>query len=181
MSGCQAYSNSSDGVRLDAGSHTLVNCLVYNNASNGVLVTPGPATVSMWHCTINGNTLDGFQQFSGTGTIRNCIFTSNLDDGIDLDGGTIDHTYSLLWGNTTNYEGTSPGTGEISSNPQFVSATNFHLRSNSPAIDAGTNASSQTTEDLDGGTRPKASGWDMGCYEGASGTPRILAWREVAP
>jgi hypothetical protein len=54
------------------------------------------------------------------------------------------------------------------SDPRFVDPTskNFHLRSDSPAIAAGTNAGLSVGEkDLDGSPRTKAGGIDVGCYQ----------------
>ena len=104
---------------------------------------------------------------------------------IELVGGTVDHTYNLYWSNSPNYEGTSAGTGEITTAPPlFVGGSDYHLQSASLAIDNGTDGSSVTTSDRDGGARPVGAGWDMGCYEYGSGgpvKPKIVRWREIQP
>jgi hypothetical protein len=48
----------------------------------------------------------------------------------------------------------------------FVSAAgnDYHLSSTSPAIDIGTTANAPSS-DLDGNTRPRGSGIDIGAYE----------------
>ena len=48
--------------------------------------------------------------------------------------------------------------------PRFVSDVDFHLRSDSPAIDVGL-PEPQVTHDADGGTRPRGAGYDLGAYE----------------
>ncbi|MHC4712700.1 MAG: putative Ig domain-containing protein, partial [Planctomycetota bacterium] len=48
----------------------------------------------------------------------------------------------------------------------------FHLKSDSPARDAGTTLA-DVTDDLEGVTRPQDSAYDIGCYE-VSGTPAPL-------
>jgi len=42
---------------------------------------------------------------------------------------------------------------------------NYHLKSGSPAANAGTNLSPDVTNDLDGEARPQGSAYDIGCYE----------------
>jgi MSHA biogenesis protein MshQ len=61
--------------------------------------------------------------------------------------------------------GTGPATGEISADPQFLGATDFHILVTSPARDTGTDASAVTAEDRDGTPRPQRLGYDMGAYE----------------
>jgi hypothetical protein len=60
---------------------------------------------------------------------------------------------------------TIPDTSHVSGNPLFVSSTDFHLKSGSPAIDAGYNLGSLNTKDFDGNIRPKGAGYDIGAYE----------------
>jgi hypothetical protein len=43
--------------------------------------------------------------------------------------------------------------------------SNFHLKSGSPAANAGTNLSPDVTNDKDGEARPQGSAYDIGCYE----------------
>jgi hypothetical protein len=51
-------------------------------------------------------------------------------------------------------------------NPYFVNqGTDFHLLTNSPLRNAGTNLTALFTNDKDGNTRPSAGMWDIGPYE----------------
>jgi hypothetical protein len=79
--------------------------------------------------------------------------------------------------------GTVAGTGEVGADPVYLSGSDYHLQTGSPAIDAGTDAAAVTLEDFAGGVRPADAGWDLGCYEyGAlAATPQILQWQEVDP
>ena len=49
----------------------------------------------------------------------------------------------------------------------------YHLKTGSPAIDAGTTLS-EVTDDIDGVSRPQGSAYDCGCYEASGGPPPDL-------
>ncbi|HEX7556214.1 MAG TPA: choice-of-anchor Q domain-containing protein [Leptolinea sp.] len=57
----------------------------------------------------------------------------------------------------------------MSADPKFVSSTDFHLQSGSPAIDSGFNLGSVVPTDFDGVVRPQGAGNDIGAYEFKSG------------
>ena len=50
-------------------------------------------------------------------------------------------------------------------NPLFVSSTDLHLQSSSPALGRGTNLSTIFTVDQERKTRPSTGAWDMGAYQ----------------
>ncbi len=50
--------------------------------------------------------------------------------------------------------------------PKYISSSDFHLESDSPCIDEGTDLGSDYDKDKDGIFRPKGTFWDMGAYEG---------------
>lgn len=164
---CEIFDGSSDGVDADNSSLTLINCLIYDNGSHGINATNG-ATVTVWNSTIAHNGSDGITTSSGTTTVRNSILAYNSDDGFDRNGGTLTHSYNVIYGNSgSNFEGTAQSTGELTSDPIFAntSTRDYHLQSDSPAINVGTTASGTVDIDLDGTSRPLSAGWDMGCYE----------------
>jgi len=68
-------------------------------------------------------------------------------------------SYNDVWGAELNYDGCSPGTGDISADPLFVNPANnnYHLQPGSPCIDAG------DPSILD----PDGSRSDMGAYGGS--------------
>lgn len=166
---CEIFDAVLDGVDVENSSITFRNCLIYDNDAHGIDVRTN-SSISLQNCTIVSNGADGLSVSSGTTTVQNCILASNSDDGIDLDGGVITHTYNLVHGNgSSNFEGTSAGAGEITSDPLFVSPSNYRLQIGSPAIDAGTSLSGTVDVDLENTTRPIGLGWDMGCYEGVNG------------
>ena len=117
-----------------------------------------------------GGAIANFQ--NSTPTISNSIFYENLatlpEDqnifNID-DTSSANVTYSLVQGGYS-------GTGNINANPQFVNLSedsslenNFELKANSPAIDAGTNATVLVPTDFAGNSRIVNQKVDMGAYE----------------
>jgi hypothetical protein len=91
--------------------------------------------------------------------VRNNIFYNSEIEDIHFDSGvpqqevTLDH--NLL----------------SSTDPKFVNPTagNFHLQSNSPAINAGVTITN-VTDDFDGISRPQGGAYDIGAYEYFSGS-----------
>jgi hypothetical protein len=108
--------------------------------------------------------------------IRNCIMYGNNADLNDFNEFVVDlreeelqdyrFEYCLVdteedVGNSLRYESM-----KVEQDPRLESPFNgdFHLRSNSPALDAGINTG-LVPNDLDGFFRPVGFGVDMGCYE----------------
>jgi len=56
------------------------------------------------------------------------------------------------------------GRGTFAASPAFQGAGDYHLRAGSPGVDDGT-ASGASATDLDGVSRPKGAGFDIGPYE----------------
>lgn len=167
MEQCEIFNGDSDGVDASNSSLTLINCLIYDNGGHGIEAT-NSATVTVWNSTIAHNGFDGVTSTSSTTTVHNCILAYNSDDGFDRNAGTLTHSYNLVYGNSgDNFDGTGQGAGELTTDPMFAntSTRDYHLQSNSPAINAGTNASGTVDIDLDGTSRPIGADWDMGCYE----------------
>ena len=126
----------------------------------------------------------GFVMWGSTAISTSCQFQNNIihtsaqnsinvDDANDLLGWSID--YNDLYPDgpikfkiyTTHYDFTGWKTNSkqdghsITSNPLFVSTSDFHLQSTSPAINAGTNVG--LTQDFDG--NPISGVPDMGAFE----------------
>ncbi len=71
---------------------------------------------------------------------------------------------NLLYSQYQSYSAVNFPNDVINQNPLFVSSSDYHLLSGSPAKDAGITIAGFST-DKDGTTRPQGSAWDIGAYE----------------
>jgi hypothetical protein len=87
-------------------------------------------------------------------------------ESIDPPATTLVADYNLL-SNTTNYDGASAGPKDIlNQDPLFRNAAgdDFHLTSDSPAIDKGTSSGAPAV-DFENDSRPQQAGVDIGADE----------------
>jgi len=123
---------------------------------------------------------DGFNQNAVIG--NNVIFgasggTALLCNPVYPDGPPIVGFNDAYIRNGTAYAGSCTGfsgmKGNVSANPEFVAPEqgNFHLRSISPAINAGHNLRALPKNDLGGKPRVVGGSVDMGAYEYQGGKP----------
>lgn len=134
----------------------IINCTFYNNsAPNG----PG-GVVRLDHS-------DGFGEYVPSWESYNCIYYGNSAQSDAVFAGTPSGStpfkirYSDIQSN--DFE---PGTGNISKEPMFVSAStgDFSLLSTSECINTGTQEGAPT-DDIIGTSRPQGAGYDMGAFE----------------
>ena len=190
---------SIDSVRASynlGASVTFTNCVVMGgpNAEIGIEVLvgdwapTGSHALRLINCTLNGLAKHGVRAgaydpgASVTLEVRNTIVSRMGNGGVgavEQYGGTVAATveHSNIWGNGSDYVGSAaPGTGTISQEPGFTSATDLRLAEGSPCIDAGSD-SVAPSEDLDGASRPTDGDTtvgafaDMGAYERPGAPP----------
>ncbi|MFN0137425.1 MAG: IPT/TIG domain-containing protein [Phycisphaerae bacterium] len=136
--------SQSQGGAIDLvfSSSLVEGCLIEacrsNNAGGGAYAFGGSPTLV--NCTLFGNNADavggGVFHAGGGGqlTMGNCIVWGNAAPAVPSVGGVVSASYSLVQGGVS-------GDGNIDAAPRFVSApSDLALGSNSPAIDAGSNA-----------------------------------------
>ncbi len=178
LNNCTIRDNTAS--RDGGGSYfgTLYNCVISGNSANN----GGGCIAGMLNsCTINDNTANKNGGGSYNGTLNNCTLSGNM---ADYGGGSWfgELHNCIVYYNTASESGdnwryssmsyscTTPmpsGSGNITNTPMFVNyaATNLHLVSGSPCIDAGNNAHVAGDVDLDGNMRISGGIVDMGAYE----------------
>ena len=141
------------------------DCILFGNSAS----TSGGGTVrgTLNNCTLVGNTAStgGGVDGSSDGILNNCIIYSNT--------ATVNPNYTGIYTFhfTLNYCCTVPlatnGVGNITNDPAFVnlSGGDFHLQSNSPCINSGSDDYFSGTKDLDGNPRIVGGTVDIGAYE----------------
>jgi len=198
--------NTLDGVGDSAITVNATAATVAGSISdNSIQTTPG----SSYAITIDGNTtadvlrnrISGQSQgigVMGGATVRivdNLVLGPQVPPGPGHDGidnlanvqdpnASIDYVDNLFFANTVAdiaYTLNVPITIVVA-DPLYASASDFHLRARSPAIDAGDDASLpvDVTTDLDGSPRIQGSHVDVGAYEAPEPGPAADALASVA-
>ncbi len=79
-------------------------------------------------------------------------------------GAGVDADYNCYYANNTDLAGgTSAGANDVTADPLFVGAGDYHITGSSPCHDTGMD--SGETPDADGRARPIGPAYDMGAYE----------------
>ncbi len=158
-----------------SSSPIITNNTISGNNNSGICcaLSSSPLIINN---TISGNNDSGiycYWLFPASPNIYNNIITENgttstSNYGICNSGGSID--YNCIWGNgygsNNNYDGCSAGLHDISANPRFIGEGNYHLQTNSPCINRGTNTIRDLPEtDSDDNPRIRQIIVDMGAYE----------------
>lgn len=173
--------NTNNGIDLGGGG-AFVNNLVLANGENGIKLS-GSSYSTVVNNTIAANGAAGFIHDSGfNGYFRNNIVVQN-NAGIRCSSSYTPTTNTVAfndvalnvtanWSNypasygsltMTNFNGTASDTeGNISVNPQFIGAGDYHLQPTSACVNAGT-TNSAPSNDFDG--QPRFTPSDIGAFE----------------
>ena len=166
-------------VSADGGNCNITNNLLYNNSA----LNYGAGSIL---CNGTNSHLVNNTIVSNTITLDNG--NTHNQGGLSATGAADLYAYNnILWGNTKtdfNYGSTTntlvnndiedqtgtlgiDSSGNLSVNPEFVSASNFRLEASSPLINQGKNTppGGLPATDLDGKTRIAGETVDMGAYE----------------
>ena len=161
----------------------VVNNVVYDSTWLGIAVTRnGDGAHPMDGITIMNNTVwrNGDTWGGGLGVddpnalhvvVRNNIVSANrsfqLSLSADVPAANVSIDHNLIHGYRGDFEdGEIYGDAPVVGDPLFASAAagDFHVRSGSPAIDAGSVTGAPAT-DFAGVARPRGAGYDIGAFE----------------
>ena len=136
----------SSGILIYVGDGNQVYDNIVYNGSQGIAVGPSASNTAVYSNTVFNNSISGITTV-GTDTV--------IKNNIAYQGPTLI---------------SNSGSGTIMSNnltidPKFISSSDFHLQSGSPAIDAGANLGSPYNIDFAGNGRPKGLSYDIGAFE----------------
>jgi len=169
---CRIDGNVADqeaGVRVAYATLAMTNTFVVDNRAT----VGGPGAMRFWRSSTRLVNITIASNSAGDGpggiafttdqpdeslVILNSILAFNGNDDLNCSGGTCSVTYS-------DVQEDIAGSGNISADPQFVDRAggDYHLKGNSPAVDAGTTEGAPAT-DFEGDPRPVGA-VDMGADE----------------
>ena len=163
------------GGGVKGGYNTFTNCLGYYNTAaygGGFSWSDNNGPLYFYCCTIVSNR----SLYGGGIRMDKAIDQLTVVNSIVYSNSTIDFYRGALFTNyisfscfrTNGLEGTTLGTGNITSPPAFVNfaGQDFRLSLNSPCLNTGTNMDWMTNAvDLDGKARIRYGRADMGAYE----------------
>jgi len=197
------YGNGLSGMDIEGVTHaTFRNNLIYNNPKHGITIhsqdqanTPVASNNTFVNNTIVANDMFAVQVKAEDGqgeTFFNNILGSSSSTygsiGTSSSSSGLVSDYNIVLDSFSTSLGTSKlslaqwqsATGQdkhsvvASPSQLFVSSSDYHLRSGSPAIDEGTaslNSRSAPTDDIASAPRPQGASWDAGAYESGNSAP----------
>ncbi len=136
--------NTEDGIYCHSSSPTITNNTIVGNGGNGVYSRYGSPTIT-----------NNIVAFNTTGIRSSEVAAPVL-------------SHNDVYGNWTDYDGISPGVGDISEDPEFAcwETGDLHIQPTSPCRNAGDNsAPGLPDEDMDGQARDDGGGVDIGADE----------------
>lgn len=170
----QVEGNRFDGnnVGLNLGSLTapfVVNNLVTNSTGEGIYLSSGPAVIGF--NTIASSGYDGVYVAPGSSAlVANNISYGNSWYGVYSDSSSAQVSNNDAFSNAFgNYGGYASASGNLSLDPLFVGAGDYHLQSTSPLLDSADTALISVPIDIDKKARviDAATGTypEVGAYE----------------
>ena len=120
-------------------------------------------TLTAYHWTLVNNGSYALETDGGSATLSNSLIVSHTLGGL-WGAGTVADT-TLFYNSPASCGGGATCTNNLSGDPGFVGGAtgNYHIGSDSAAIDAGVDAGIYV--DIDGQPRPAGEGFDIGADE----------------
>ena len=131
--------SGSAGVELKgaASGITIDHNVIYSNASYGIKLSGQSSAEVLFNTILNNNSAGIYATGVNTWVdVCNNILVGNATGLQAVSGALVRNEYNLLQ-NTTNLSGVTAGTGTLTGDPAFVSASYYVPSAVSPAIDAG--------------------------------------------
>ena len=157
-------------------SPTIINCLISGNMSGhtGGIRCFSDSSLTITNCTLTGNAGESggaiLSLSSSFPIVTNCILWGDIPNEIASDSTPVV--------SFSDVEGGWPGNMNMDSDPSFMDPAggDYHLRADSPCIDAGDNGAAPLQEtDMEGNPRIIGDTVDMGAYEYGLPVPTISA------
>ncbi|MGA1869875.1 MAG: right-handed parallel beta-helix repeat-containing protein [bacterium] len=181
VTGCRIWNNIAQsgggGIFFDESSSSIINCIISKNQAKwGAGLYCHDSSPIITNCTISNNTAK-----TGGGIECDENSSPSIVNSIlwgDIAGGNPHEIYlsnnssiTVTYSDIQQEEEIFPGSGNININPLFINSEegNYHLKPDSPCIDAGT-PSGAPSEDQEGISRPQGEEIDMGAYEYSGST-----------
>jgi parallel beta-helix repeat protein/predicted outer membrane repeat protein len=169
---------------LRSSQPTIVNCAIVGNETSdcgGAVACSEGGDATLTNCTLCGNTAPsgggGIYCDESSASATNCILWGNTLNQVSTPRGEVTLTFSVV-------EGGYPGQGNKMEDPLLLNPErgDYHIRSGSPCIDAGTSTVAQLpSTDLDGEYRPFGAQIDIGADEFVDADADDLPdWWEIA-
>ncbi len=146
-------------------THGQNNIVAQNSSPMEAVYVTNSSNVTMNHWTIADNGKYGVvsDETSLNFAINNCILSGHTVAG--LYGPKITSTNSLFFNNLNRCSGGAVCNSNVIGNPNYFDPANedYHITAGSAALDAGINVG--VSIDIDGESRPKGAGYDIGADE----------------
>ncbi len=167
ITNCIIRDNYGNGIYTD-DAPTVINCKIYNNRDTAIGANGDDCDPIVKNCLIYRNSVGIAFEYGDNAEIHNNTIVYNPYGGIASGDGDPAISNCILWGNGDDLYGCNAtysciedgdaGTGNISSDPNFIDDVNdnYHLNSGSPCIDVG-----------------DPNGWYEGQYD-IDGDPRVI-------
>ena len=157
------------GLSMRAASGSITNVIAERHFSVAIEVADaGTTALRIVNVTIDSSGWGLFLYGTQNLEVSNSTISSSREYGIHRTGGTegVTMTHNNVYPAANAYFDIEPGPSSISVVPGFISDTDFHLKADSPLIDAAGTAGAPD-HDLDGQPRMTASnpGVDIGADE----------------